>query len=333
MGKQEKEVLAYIGKRILQFIPVFIGVTLILFMLRAVIPGDPIRLLAGERSLPDAIYQQIVEKNHLDEPLIVQYGYYMFDLLHGDLGHSYQRKLPVTAIFAEKLPYTARLALCAIAVEIIIGLAAGIISAIKKYSLLDMVVTISTAILVSVPVFWLGMVLQYIFGINLKDLTGGALALPVSGAGGPISSFPTWMHYILPAVTLASVSLAFTARIMRSQLLEVMNADYIRTALAKGLSKAAVIRKHALKNAMIPVITFIGIDFAAMMGGAVLTETIFSWPGIGSEMVRAIAQRDWPIVTGGVIIVVLIVMVVNLIIDISYAYFDPRIRYGKKAGD
>ena len=325
--------LAYIGKRILQFIPVFIGVTLILFFLRAVVPGDPVRLLAGEKAIPDAIYQQIVEKHHLNEPIVVQYGYYMNDLLHGDLGTSYQRKQPVLDIFTEKLPYTARLALCAIILEIIFGLAAGIVSAVKKYSFIDALVTVSTSILVSIPVFWLGMILQVFFGIFLKNVTGGALALPISGAGGVISSFPEWMHYILPSVTLASVSLAYTARIMRSQLLEVMNADYIRTARAKGLSKAAVIWKHALKNAMIPVITFIGIDFGVMMGSAILTETIFNWPGIGSEIVRAITQRDWPIVMGGVIIVVVVVMVINLIIDVSYAFFDPRIRYGKKTGD
>ncbi|MCL2888985.1 MAG: ABC transporter permease [Eggerthellaceae bacterium] len=316
----------------MQFIPVFIGVTVILFTLRAVVPGDPIKLLAGEKAMPEAIYEQIVKVHHLDEPIYVQYGYYMKNLLQGDLGTSYQRKTPVLEIFAEKFPYTARLALCAIFIEIVIGISAGIIAAVKRYSFLDALVTISTSVLVSMPVFWLGMLLQMLFGIFLKDATGGALSLPISGAGGIISSYPTWMHYILPSITLASVSLSYTARIMRSQLLEVMNADYIRTARAKGLSRRAVIVKHALKNAMIPVITFIGIDFGSMMSGAILTETIFNWPGIGYEIFRAIGQRDWPIVLGGVILVVIIIMLINLIIDISYALFDPRIRYGKKAG-
>lgn len=325
--------LAYIGKRLLQFIPVFLGVTLILFFFRAVVPGDPIRMIAGEKAIPEATYQLIVERYHLNEPIYVQYGIYMWDLIHGDLGTSYHKHKAVLDIFAEKMPYTARLALCAISIEIVIGLAAGITSAVKKYSFIDAIVTITTAILVSMPVFWLGMILQMFFGITIKDLTGGALSLPISGAGGPISNYPTWMHYILPSVTLASVSLAYTARIMRSQLLEVMNADYIRTAKAKGLSNAAVIWKHALKNALIPVVTFIGIDFGTMMAGAILTETIFNWPGIGSEIVRAIGQRDWPIVMGGVIIVVVIVMVINLIVDVSYAYLDPRIRYQKRAGD
>jgi len=324
---------AYIVKRVLQFIPVFIGATLILFFLRSVIPGDPVKLLAGEKALPDDIYQMIVENNHLDQPMYIQYGYYMNDLIHGDLGTSYQRKTPVLDIFAEKFPYTARLALCAIAIEVLIGISAGIISAVKRYSFLDGLVTISTSMLVSMPAFWLGMLLQILFGVLLKNATGGALSLPVSGAGGPVSTYPTWLHYILPAMTLASVSLAYTARIMRSQLLEVINADYIRTARAKGLSRRAVIMKHALKNAMIPVITFIGIDFGTMMSGAILTETIFSWPGIGFEIFRAIGQRDWPIVMGGVILVVFVVMIINLVIDISYAFFDPRIRYGKKAGE
>jgi len=183
------------------------------------------------------------------------------------------------------------------------------------------------------PVFWLGMLLQYVFGIWLKNLTGGAMSLPISGAGGPISGYPTILHYILPSITLASVSMAFTARIMRSQLLEVLNADYIRTAFAKGLSKSAVILKHALKNAMIPVITFIGIDFGSMMSGAILTETVFSWPGIGREIYLAIIQRDWPIVMGGVVLIVIVVMLINLLIDLSYALFDPRIRYGKKKAE
>ncbi|MDR0346868.1 MAG: ABC transporter permease [Coriobacteriales bacterium] len=323
----------YIVRRILQFIPVFLGVTILLFTLRVVIPGDPVRMIAGERALPEETVQQIIKANHFDEPIVVQYGYYMTSLLQGDLGHSYQRGTDVMEIFAEKFPYTARLALCAILIEIVVGIFAGIISAVKRYSFADILVTLSTSLLVSMPVFWLGMLLQMALGIWLKDLTGGALSLPISGAGGPISLYPTWMHYILPSITLASVSLAFTARIMRSQLLEVMNADYIRTAFAKGLSRRAVIFKHALKNAMIPVVTFIGIDFGTMMAGAILTESVFSWPGIGREIYLAIIQRDWPVVMGGVILVVIIVMLINLVIDISYALFDPRIRYGKRKAD
>jgi ABC-type dipeptide/oligopeptide/nickel transport system permease component len=181
--------------------------------------------------------------------------------------------------------------------------------------------------MVSVPVFWLGMMFQVLFGIKLKEWTGGAVFLPMSGMGSP----PDFAHLILPAVTLASVSTAYAARIMRSQLLEVMGQDYIRTAVAKGLSDRAVVFKHALKNALIPVVTFIGLDLGAMMSGAILTETIFNWPGVGLEIYFAIQQRDWPIVMGGVIIVVFAVMIINLIVDISYAFLDPRIRYGEPA--
>ena len=194
-------------------------------------------------------------------------------------------------------------------------------------------VTLITSVLVAVPAFWLGMILQLTFGIWLKDLTGGAISLPISGAGGPNSQYMDWVHYILPAFTLAAVSTAYTARIMRSQLLDVMNHDYIRTAKAKGLSGRAIILHHALKNALIPVVTYIGIDFGAMMAGAILTETVFNWPGVGSEIYRAISSRDWPLVMGGVTIIIVVVMVINLLVDISYAFLDPRIRLGNSKSE
>jgi ABC-type dipeptide/oligopeptide/nickel transport system permease component len=323
----------YILRRVLQFIPVFIGVTVLLFSMRAIVPGNPVLMIAGEKALTPETYALIVERNHLDEPLYVQYGYYMDGLLHGDFGHSYHKGRDVIDIFADKFPHTAKLAVAAICVEVAFGISVGIVSAIKKYSFIDMLLTLSTSVLVSMPVFWLGLLLQFVFGIWLKKVTGGALSLPISGAGGPISSYPPLMHLMLPAVTLASVSLAVTARIMRSQLLEVLGQDYIRTAYAKGLSKRDVIVKHALKNAMIPVITFIGIDFGSMMSGAIMTESVYSWPGVGREIYLAIVQRDWPIVLGGVVIIVILVMVINLLIDISYALFDPRIRYGARRTD
>ena len=260
--------------------------------------------------------------------LVDRYLYYMNGLLHGDLGNSYQRKLPVTEIFAQKYPYTVKLAACAIVLEAIMGIGAGIISAVKRYSFWDILVTLTTSILVAVPAFWLGMLLQLFFGVILKDATGGAFSMPISGAGGASSQYQDWMHYVLPTITLASVSTAYAARIMRSQLLDVMNQDYIRTAKAKGLSNRAIIIKHALKNALIPVVTYIGVDFGGMLSGAILTETVFNWPGIGYEVYRAISMRDWPIVMGGVTLIVVVVMVINLLVDISYAFLDPRIRLG-----
>jgi len=316
----------YVIRRILQMIPVFLGVTLILFLLRipGVIPGDPIQLIVGEKQLTPALREQIEAENHLNEPFHVQYGYYVGDLLQGDFGTSYQKNRPVADILMDKFPNTFRLALAAIVIEIIIGLLAGIISAVKQYSFLDVLVTVSTSVLVSVPVFWLGLLLQMFFGIKLKEWTGGAVFLPISQMGTP----PDIAHLVLPAITLASVSTAYVARIMRSQMLEAMGQDYIRTARAKGLTNRAVVFKHALKNALIPVVTYIGIDMGALMGGAILTETVFSWPGVGREIFLAVSQRDWPVVMGGIVAVVLIVMIVNLLVDISYAALDPRIRYG-----
>ena len=321
--------LKYVLRRIFQMIPVFLGVTLILFTLRipGFLPGDPVQLIVGERELTPALRAQIEEENHLNEPLHVQYGYYISGIAQGDLGTSFQKNRAVVDIFADKFPNTARLAVSAILVEIIIGLLAGIISAVRQYSFWDVLVTLSTSILVSVPVFWLGMLLQMFFGIKLKQWTGGAVFLPMSGMGNP----PDLLHLILPSITLASVSTAYVARIMRSQMLEAMGQDYIRTAMAKGLSERQVVFMHALKNALIPVVTFIGIDLGALMGGAILTESVFSWPGVGREIYLAVMQRDWPVVMGGVIIVVIIVMLVNLLVDISYAILDPRIRYGGAA--
>ena len=318
--------LKYVFRRILQVIPVFVGVTLILFILRipGLLPGDPIQLIVGERELTPALRAQIEEENHMNEPLHVQYAYYIGGIVQGDLGESFQKNREVTAILLDKFPNTARLAVSAILVEIVVGLLAGIISAVKQYSFWDVLVTLSTSILVSVPVFWLGMLLQIFFGIKIKEWTGGAFSLPMSGMGNP----PDLVHLILPSITLASVSTAYVARIMRSQMLEAMGQDYIRTAMAKGLSERVVVFKHALKNALIPVVTFIGIDLGALMGGAILTESVFSWPGVGREIYLAVMQRDWPVVMGGVIIVVIIVMIVNLLVDISYAALDPRIRYG-----
>jgi ABC-type dipeptide/oligopeptide/nickel transport system permease component len=318
--------IGYIARRILQMIPVFIGVTIILFILRApgILPGDPIRLITGEKAISPTLYNELVEKYGLNDPLIVQYKDYLVALAHGDLGTSYQKGRSVSDVLLEKLPNTIKLAVAAIIIEMIFGIAAGVISAIKRYSFWDVLVTFSTSVLVSIPVFWLGMLLQILFGIKFKQW--GLPYLPISGMSS--REFPTAIHIILPAITLAAVSTAYCARIMRSQLMEVTGQDYIRTASAKGLSYRRVIGGHAMKNAMIPVITFLGLDLGAMIGGTILTETVFNWPGIGYEMYLAIGRRDWPIIMGGTIIIVVLVMVLNLLVDISYAFLDPRIRYG-----
>ena len=336
----------YILKRVLQFIPVFIGVTMILFAMKAIVPGDPVKIITGGKQVTPETELQIRISNGLIEtdvnnkpiydengdtiptPLWKQYLTYMNDLLHGDLGTSYTRNLKVADILADKYPNTVKLAIVAILIEAVVGIGAGMVSAIKRYSFWDVLVTLVTSVLVAMPAFWLGMLLQLFFGVFMKNATDGAFYLPISGAGGSNSEFESWVHYILPAVTLAAVSTAYTARIMRSQLLEVLNQDYIRTAKAKGLSRSAIIWHHALKNALIPVVTYIGIDFGGMLAGAILTETVFNWPGVGYEIYRAVTQRDWPIVLGGVTVIVIVVMVINLLVDISYAFLDPRIRFG-----
>ncbi len=309
--------LYYIFRRILQIIPVIIGVTLILFILMYIIPEDPARLILQKGATEQAL-ANLRAKMGIDKPLYVQYWRYMKNLLQGDLGTSYRYRRSVNSILAEHYPNSIRLALAAIVIEIIIGIFAGIISAVKKYSFWDTLVTVSTTLAVCVPVFWLGMMLQIIFGLRLGWL-------PMSGMGdGSIR------YYILPAITLASVSTAYVARMTRSSMLEVLSNDYITTAYAKGLSYYTVIGKHALKNALIPVVTLIGLDLGALMGGAILTETVFNWPGVGRTIYLAILQRDAPVVIGGTLILVIIFLFLNLIVDIIYAWLDPRIRYERK---
>jgi ABC-type dipeptide/oligopeptide/nickel transport system permease component len=309
--------LYFIFKRILQLLPVIIGITLILFILMYVLPEDPARLILQKGASPEAL-ANLRAKLGIDKPLYVQYWRYIKNLFSGDLGMSYRYNRSVNSIMAEHYPYSIKLAVAAIIIEIIIGILAGIVSAVKKFSFWDVLVTISTTIAVCIPVYWLGMILQVAFGLKLHWL-------PMSGYGdGSIQ------YYVLPSIALASVSTAFIARMMRSTLLEAMENDYIVTAYAKGLSQFKVIGKHAMKNALIPVVTLIGLDLGGLMGGAILTETVFNWPGVGRTIYLAILQRDAPVVIGGTIILVGIFVIMNLIVDILYAWLDPRIRYEKR---
>ena len=317
--------LRFITRRLVQFIPVFFGVTLILFLMTTVL-GDPIRLRFGERAVNPQVYQQLRHEHGFDRPWYEQYANYVVKLSRGDLGVSIRTGRPVAEVLSETYPYTLRLALAAILVEIIVGVGAGIISAVRRNSIWDVLVTFSTSVLVAMPVFWLGMLLQVFFGILMKRWTNGAFYLPISGVQS--AQFGPVAHIILPAVTLASVSTAYAARIMRSQLLDVLSQDYMRTARSKGLSETRVLYGHAMKNAMIPVVTFIGLDLGAMLAGAILTETVFNWPGVGFTIFSAIRSLDYPVVFGGTVLILLAVMAINLLVDISYAFLDPRIRYG-----
>lgn len=303
----------YIAKRLLQVVPVVIGVTLIIFLLMFILPGDPARMLVQKGASPEVL-QVIREKYGLNQPWYAQYGKYMWNLLRGDLGTSIRFKRPVLDIIKDYYPNSIRLALVALVVEAVAGIAAGIISAVKRRSFLDVLVTISTTILVAMPVFWFAMLLQVSFGLKWG-------ILPISGMGDG-----SWRYYVLPAIALASVNIAFTARIMRSSMLDVIDCNYIWVARAKGLSERKIILKHALKNALIPVITILGLDLGTLIGSAILTETVFSWPGIGRVIYLAILQRDVPVVMGCTLVLVFIFILLNLIVDVSYAYLDPRIR-------
>lgn len=334
--------LEYTVKRMVQLVPVFFGVTLLLFLAANHLPGaDPIAMRFGDRTPPPEVRQAIVEQYGLDKPWHVQYRRYLaglmpVELVDGslgytgvDLGTSIHSGRPVARILAETFPYTIRLALVALAFEFIVGVGAGILAAVRRDTFWDAFVRLSTSVLVSLPVFWFGMMLQWIFGFWLRDVTGGLVHLPVSGASG---SFPDWAYLILPGVTLASVSTAYAARITRAQMLEVTGQDYMLAARARGLSDRRLLWGHSFKNAMIPVVTFLGLDFGAMLGGALLTESVFNWPGVGFTITQAIFQRDFPVVFGGVTVLLFAVMLVNLVVDLSYAWLDPRVRYGGASG-
>ncbi|MCL2746578.1 MAG: ABC transporter permease [Coriobacteriia bacterium] len=316
--------LRYILKRLLQFIPVFLGVTLLLFFIQYHMPGvDQAQMRMGERAVTPEFRAAFEEAHGFDRPWYEQYVMYLGNLTQGDLGRSYMSGRAVADTLIDRYPYTLRLALVAIALQAILGIGAGIVSAVKRRSFWDVLVTMSTSIAVSLPVFWLGLILQYVFGIWLQNATGGAFFLPVTGARGAL---PTWTYYVMPGFTLAVVSMAYTARIMRSQLLEVGNADYVRTAKAKGCSPARILWGHKMKNALIPVITAMGVDFGVMLAGAIFTETVFNWPGIGLLISTAIMQRDFQVIIGATTVILFIVMIISLVVDIAYGFLDPRIR-------
>lgn len=297
---------------------VFFGATFMLFAALFILPGDPTQALGSDRNLSPEVTQRIRERYNLDKPIATQYALYLKSLAQGDLGTSIQLDRPVGRVLKDTIPWSVKLAGAAIVVELIIGLISGVISAVKRYSFWDTLVTVSTGILIGIPVFWLGLMLQMLFGVQLQDTP---FRLPISGVA------EGWKSLILPAIVLASVSTAVTARLTRTTMLEVMRQDYIRTAAAKGLSKRAVTYKHGLRNAMIPVVTNLGLDFGAFIGGAILTETVFSWPGVGRQLFLGIIAHDNPVIIGATIIFMVAFMFVNLAVDISYGFLDPRIRY------
>jgi oligopeptide transport system permease protein len=299
-------------------VPVFFGATFLLFAALYLLPGDPTQILGGERGTDPLIREILRQRWHLDEPIYVQYFIYMKNIFTGDFGTSFRLGRSVASVITQALPWSIKLALSAIVLEIVFGIIVGVVAAVRRYSLIDTLSTVSTSVLVAVPVFWLGLMLQIVFGLRLQ---GTPFELPISGVQEGFRS------YILPSITLASVFIAVTARLTRTTMLEVMRQDYVRTAMAKGLSERSVVFKHGLRNGLIPVVTNIGLDFGALIGGAVLTETVFAWPGIGRQVFIASTNHDNPVIIGTTIIFLVAFLLVNLAVDISYAFLDPRIRY------
>lgn len=303
--------LRYVIKRAIALLPVIIGVTFIVFAILKLAPGDPVKVILGDQATPEQI-EQVRREMGLDRPFLVQYGAYMLNLVRGDLGLSYATKQPVALEVFSRFPYTLKLSLIATVVSILAAIPLGIIAAVRQNSFVDSASMIFALIGVSMPMFWLALLLILLFSLKLGWF-------PVSGATG-------WKSYVLPSIALGFMNMASTARTTRSSMLETIRQDYIRTARSKGVPRKAVIRKHAFKNALIPTITVVGLQIGNLLGGAVLAETVFSWPGIGRLMVQAIAARDTPMVLGCTIVFTIAFSVVNLVVDLLYGFVDPRIK-------
>ncbi|MDR3333133.1 MAG: ABC transporter permease [Synergistaceae bacterium] len=307
----------HIMRKLLYTIPVVWGVVTMIFILMAVVPGDPAQIMTGQRGDP-ATLEKIRHDLGLDLPITQQYTKFLGELIRGDLGMSYRNNEKVASAIKTRFIATMKLTACAMALAIAVGLTAGIISAAKQYSVFDYTAMFIAVSGVSAPVFWVGLLLLLVFAYNLGWVPGIG-----EGDGG-------WRYLILPSVALGVRPAALLARLTRSCMLEVLNQDYIRTARAKGIRENLVIMKHALKNAMIPVITIIGTQISDLLSGAVLTESIFAWPGVGRLAVEALINRDFPMIRGTVIVLALTFLIANLIVDISYGFFDPRVRFESK---
>jgi ABC-type dipeptide/oligopeptide/nickel transport system permease component len=326
---------SYFIRRLFQVVlTVFVALSLLFFLFFA-LPGDPASLIAGGSDrVPDpGVVERVNERYGLDDPLPEQFVNYWERTLSFDLGESYRDRQSVNDLLKDRAPNSLRLGLWAIIIEIFVGIGVGLLSALRRYSVWDRLTTIFTAAASAIPVFVLGFLLQYAFAVYPnKHGWPEWMRLKTSRIGPDTWTFffiPTgdqWRYLILPAVTLASVSTALAARMTRGSMLEVLQADYLRTARAKGLSDGQVIWRHGLRNAMLPVVTLIGIDFGTAVGVAVLTESVFSWPGLGSTIANSVTERDLPVLLGFTFVVVLAYAIVNLLIDLSYAWFDPRIR-------
>jgi oligopeptide transport system permease protein len=303
----------YIARRLLLTIPVLLGASILIFAMVYALPGDPVRALAGDRPLAPAVVAQIRDDFNLNDPLVVQYLKYIGDLFQGDFGTDFRGR-PVLDTITQRLPVTAKLTLVAVFFEVVIGLTAGVLAGIRRNSFFDNVVLVSTTLVISIPILVVGFVSQFVFGLKLGWF-------PIAGIN------EGWYSYLLPGLVLASASLAYVARLTRTSIAENMKADYVRTAKAKGLPNRTVIMRHTLRNSLIPVVTFIGADVGALLGGAIVTEAIFNIPGIGRAVFDAVNGQEGAVVVGIVTLMVFFFIFFNLIVDVLYAVLDPRIRY------
>lgn len=312
----------FVIRRLLQMVLVLIGATMVLFSCLFILPGDPVATIGGsDRARDPAVIAELRQRYSLDKPLYVQYERYVVNVVKGNLGSSYKQGRPVSKILKHDLGRTVQLAVVAVLIEIALGIVAGIVAAVFRYSWYDVLSTVGTTLAVGIPVVVLGLVLQEVFAVKTAHLHGAWrwIRFPLFGRRG-------WKSFVLPGFTLAIIDLAFVTRLMRGTLLEVLRADYVRTARAKGLTERAVVLKHALRNAIIPVLTYVGISFGTLLGGALITEQVFAWGGLGQELVSAIQVQDNPIVVAIVSYSVLVFVVLSLVVDLAYAAIDPRIR-------
>jgi peptide/nickel transport system permease protein len=305
-------VITYVARRVVASVPTLWGVATVVFVMARLLPGDPARVIAGVLASPEDV-ERIRQQMGLDQPLWVQYGNFLGSLLRLNLGTSAHTNAPVIEEIGSRLPYTVELAVVALVLAVTVGVLAGVAAAIRRNTMLDLLISSFSVFGVSMPVYWLGLMMIILFAIDLR-------LLPAAGADEPTS-------ILMPAVTLALFSLGLIARMTRSSMLEVLGQDYVRTARAKGAPLRSVVFRHALRNALLPIMTVIGLQFGALLGGAVVTETVFAWPGVGRLLIDSIFFRDYPVVQGLVLMFGTTFVVINLLVDLLYAYVDPRIHY------
>ena len=302
----------YIIRRLIAMIPVVIGITFLVFMIMQLAPGDPVRMILGDSAEPEAI-EAMREEMGLNDPVLVQYGRYMVNLLHGDMGTSYTNQRPVAHEVFSRVPATFELALVSAVVSILIAIPLGVVAAVKQNTLFDNLSMVLSLVGISMPAFWLALMLMLVFSLRLGWF-------PVQG------NSDGWRSFVLPSIAIGFMNMAAIARTTRSSMLETIRQDYIRTARSKGISEGEVIMHHAFGNALIPTITVVGVQLGGLLGGAVLTETVYAWPGLGRLMVQAVNGRDVPVVMGCIVILSIGFSIVNLIVDLAYGFIDPRVR-------